>query len=373
MIAKLVWENICFRPLRTLLSILLIGVPVMLILTLVGVSQGFMDESKERTRGVGADIIVRPPGSSYASFSGAPMPEKVADVLGKQPHVVQSEGVVQALAGKMPWDIITGIDYPVFKRMSGGFIFDEGDEAHIFKTPGELVVDTKFAGQQRPTAHVGSKVKLLGRFWKVAAVVEPGKMSHAFVNKQELQELNDSPAHISQIYLKVDSPDQIQPVIDSLTHLPGLEDYVILSTKEVVELMSADAVPSIGVFVNVIIGIGVFTGLFVVSLSMYMAVLQRTREIGILKSLGATKGFVMSLILWEAGMMGVGGTIAGIALSFVSRELLKTFVPASLPQAIVYWWWPRVLGVALGSALLGALYPGMIAVRQDPIEALSYE
>jgi ABC-type lipoprotein release transport system permease subunit len=71
--------------------------------------------------------------------------------------------------------------------------------------------------------------------------------------------------------------------------------------------------------------------------------------------------------------MGIGGTIVGIALSYVSRAALHQFVPASLPQAIVFAWWPKVLGIALGSALLGAIYPGMIAVRQDPIEALAYE
>jgi putative ABC transport system permease protein len=373
MILRLVWENICFRPMRTLLSVLLIGVPVMLILTLVGVTQGFMDDSHRRTRGVGADIFVRPPGSSIASFSGAPMSEKLAAVLAKQPHVVQAEGVVQTLAGKMAWDSITGIDYATFKRMSGGFIFTKngGDEEHIFRQPGDVVVDTTFADEQH--VHRGDKVKLLNRYWNVAAVVEPGKQSHAFVDIRELQELNDARGHISQIYLKLDDPANTEAVIKALNTLPGLEGYVILSVRHIIELASVDNIPSIKIFVNVIIGIGVFTGLIVVSLSMYMAVLQRTREIGILKSLGATKAFVMNLILWEAAAMGLGGTVAGIALSFASRAALKQFVPASLPQAIVPIWWPIVFGIALGSALLGAIYPGMIAVRQDPIEALSYE
>ena len=106
---------------------------------------------------------------------------------------------------------------------------------------------------------------------------------------------------------------------------------------------------------------------------MYMAVLQRTREIGILKSLGASKGFVMGLILCEAFALGLGGTILGILFSFATKWIMGVFVPASLPQAIVPSWWPIAGLVAMGAALLGALYPGMIAVRQDPIEALAYE
>ena len=356
---------------RTLLSILLIGVPVTLILTLVGVTQGFMDDSHRRAQGVGADIFVYPPGYSFTSGSSSPLPEKVADFFLKQPHVTQAEGVVRVSAGKLPWDTVMGIDYAAFKRMSGGFIFVEGDESHIFRQPGDVVVTTKFADEQR--VHRGGKVKLLNQYWTVAAVVEPGIMSNAFVDIRELQELNDARGHISQLYLKLDDAARAATVIAALQSLPELNSYLILSTKDVIEMTSADRVPSIKVFVNVIIGIGVFTGLIVVSLSMYMAVLQRTREIGILKSLGATKSFIMSLIICEAAAMGVGGTLAGIALSFVSQAVLLKFVAASLPQAIVPEWWPIVLGIALGSALLGAIYPGMIAVRQDPIEALAYE
>ena len=72
---KLIFENLRHRPLRTALSVLLIGVPVTLILTLVGLSHGMLEESARRAQGVGADILVRPPGSSLLSFSGAPLRE----------------------------------------------------------------------------------------------------------------------------------------------------------------------------------------------------------------------------------------------------------------------------------------------------------
>jgi len=371
MILRLVWENVRFRPLRTLLSVLLIGVPVMLILTLVGVSHGFMEDSQQRSRGVGADIIVRPPGSSFSTGSNATMLDSMVSKLGEQPHVTQATGVVIAITGKLPWNSMAGIDYAAFKKMSGGFTFIEGDDAHTLRQPDDIVVDSDYANEQRPKLHVGSITKALNQEWHVCAVVETGKMSHAFVQIGRLQYLSNAPGKVSQIYLKLDDPKNTDIVVKELDTL--INGYAIYSLKEYLDLASPDKIPAVGVFVNVIIGIGVFTGLIVVSLSMYMAVLQRTREIGILKSLGATKFFVMSLILWEAVVLGVGGTIVGIVLSYVSKAVLKKFVPASLPQAIVPSWWPIVLGIALGSALLGALYPGMIAVSADPIEALAYE
>jgi putative ABC transport system permease protein len=117
----------------------------------------------------------------------------------------------------------------------------------------------------------------------------------------------------------------------------------------------------------------VLIGAAVASLSMYMAIMQRTREIGILKSLGASRFWIVKIILFEALFLGLGGSVLGIIFSFASRWLLARLVPASLPQAIVPGWWPIAAGIAMGAAVVGALYPGIIAARQDPIEALAYE
>jgi putative ABC transport system permease protein len=169
----------------------------------------------------------------------------------------------------------------------------------------------------------------------------------------------------------VDDPAHVDEVVASLKG--RYDGYPIMSIAELKSLISVDNIPMLSAFLTIVMGIGVVIGFLVVSLSMYMAVLQRTREIGILKSLGATKGFVMGLILAEAFCLGLGGTIFGIALSFAARSAIHAVMPASLPQAIVYAWWPRAGAIALGAALLGAVYPGMLAVRQDPIEALAYE
>src|SRR5207245_10579105 len=82
---KLVLENLRQRPVRTCLSVLAIGVEVTMILTLVGTSYGTLHEAARRARGVGADIIVRPPASSIISLSSSPMSEKLLRFLMKKP------------------------------------------------------------------------------------------------------------------------------------------------------------------------------------------------------------------------------------------------------------------------------------------------
>jgi putative ABC transport system permease protein len=143
--------------------------------------------------------------------------------------------------------------------------------------------------------------------------------------------------------------------------------------EEFTSQFAVQNVGGVGIFINVIIGIGLVIGFGVVCLSMYMAVLQRTREIGILKSLGATRWFILRLILAEASALAVLGTIVGIILSFGAKWVIQQFVPASIPQVIVYEWWPRTAVITLVGALLGALYPGLSAAAKDPIEALAYE
>ncbi len=347
-----------------MLSILLIAGPVTMILSLIGMSHGFVDESKKRYAGVGADILFRSPGSSLMSFSSASLPAKFVDVLEREEHVRQATGtVVQLTTG---FDSVTGIDIAAFNRMSGGFTFVEG---HSFEAPNDILLDTYEATQLH--VHAGATINVLHRDWHVAGIVRPGKLAHQFAQISVLQELIGATGKLTQIYLKLDDRSNTGEVIAHLRQ--KIDGYPVFSMEELQTLLSVDSIPMVSTFINVVIGIGIVFGFGVVSLSMYMAVLQRTREIGILKSLGATKGFVMALILAEAFLLGLGGTVVGIILSFVTKAVMEAVAPASFPQAIVTYWWPIAGAIAMGAALLGALYPGMMAVRQDPIEALAYE
>lgn len=364
---KLVWENIRFRPVRTLLSMLLIAVPVMLILTLVGLSHGFFEDSERRAQGVGADILFRPPGTSIlGSFSGAPLPGRFVEVLAQQPHVVATTGVsVQLIGGT--WDSVTGIDPQSFTHLSGPFVYLAG---HGLEKPDDMLLDQDYANQRH--VHAGDKINVLNKQWNVAGIVEPGKLAHLYVLLPVLDDLIGAPpGNVSQVYIKLDSPDNTKPVMAQLAK--KFKDYPTYAIKELASYYQVSNIPLLKGFIDAVLGMGVLFGFFVVALSMYMAVLQRTREIGIMKSLGASNGFVIGLILMEALGLGLGGTIVGIAFSFGTRWIMHILMPASLPQAIVVSWWPIAGAVAMGAAILGAVYPGTMAVRQDPIEALAYE
>jgi putative ABC transport system permease protein len=364
MIRKLVTENLRDHPLRTLLSILLIAFPVTLVLCLVGLSQGMLDESARRARGIGADVLVRPPGSSALSLTGAPLPEKLVDRLENEPHVVQAMGALNfSISG---FTYVAGVNIDDFKRMSGGFKFLEGTS---FRRPDDIIIDDFYARQNN--IHAGGTLKILNRQWHVAGVVEPGKLSHLTLPLHVLQDLTGAQGRVTQIFLKLDDPGRAPEVIDSLHRL--LPGYPVYSMAEFTSLFTVSNVPGLEAFIKVLAAVGVVIGFTVIWLSMHMAVSHRTREIGILKSLGASKWYIVRAILAEALVLGAAGAVVGIAMSFGARWLIHALVPASLTMAIVVPWWPIVAVITLGGVLLGAVYPGVTAARQDAVTALSYE
>jgi putative ABC transport system permease protein len=363
LINKLVVENLKHRPLRTLLSVVAISIQVTMVLTLVGVSTGMLDELARRARGVGADIVIRAPSSSVINF-GINMSAKIApQVVDVEPHVVAATGVLWH--GDM-LNNVTGVDLSEFDRLNGGYKFVEGG---AFQGPYDVLVDTYYAAQHK--VRVGDKLDVLNRPWTLRGIYEPGMLARLVVPLATLQDLTGDRDQVSIIYVKLDDPARTSAVISDLES--KLKEYKVRSMQEYTELYSVNSVPMLKEFTVVVIALGVLVGFLVVFLSMYTAVLERTREIGVLKALGASPGYVLNILLRETVLLAVAGSLFGIALSYATEFAVNDVVHGSLVQAIVYVWWPITAGIALVGALLGALYPGLKAARQDAIEALAYE
>ena len=361
MIYRLVFENLKHRPVRTLLSVFAIGVEVTLILTLVGVSHGVLDDMKARSRGTGADIIIRPPDSSGFTLS-LTMSEKVVNAVRARPHVTMATGTFVKYIDS--FNSITGIHLDEFNAMSGGLKLIKGN---VFEHPDDLLVDEVLAKQRH--LQPGSTIDY-AHIWRVSGIVEQGKLSRTFADISALQDLFSGNGKVSAIYVKLDNPANTNAVKEDL--LKELSTYKVDSIEDFVSLFSTNSVPYIEAFTRVVIGVAVLIGFLVVCLSMYTAVLERTREIGILKALGASPGYIVGILLRETVVLALAGTAVGIIMTYGTRSLLGIFGP-SFPQEIVPDWYPIVTGIALAGSIVGALYPGLRAARQDAIEALAYD
>lgn len=382
MVNKLIFANLAHRPLRTFLSVVAIGVEVTMILTLVGVSYGTLDASARRARGIGADVFVRPPGTSVISLTSAPLPEKVVDALGQEPGVVLATGtMVQSLGG---FATIQGVDFPAVDKMAStwrgpgtpqqqGFKFLEGTS---FQQPDDVIVDEYYAREKK--VHPGDHIKLINHEWRVAGIYEAGKLAAIMAPRDTLQRLTGNEGKISAVYLKLADPSKADAFVKSLRmKLNGNPDpetgYLIYTLEEFTSQLSLNNVSMLKDFIYVVIGIASIVGFIVVFMAMYTAVLERTREIGILKAVGAGTGYILNMLFRETILLALIGTAVGILMTYGTQWLMLHAVPASLIQETVYKWWPIAGAIAITGAIIGTIVPAIRAVKQDATEALSYE
>ena len=364
LVNKLIVANLVHRPLRTALSVLAIGVEVTMILTLVGVSYGTLDASARRARGIGADIFIRPPGSSVLSLSSAPLSDKIVPILAARPGVALATGtMVQSIGG---FDTIQGVDFPSIDKMAGGFKFLEGGP---FQADDDIIVDEFYARQGK--LHPGDQLKLINHVWRVAGVYESGKLARILARIDVLQRLTGSEGKISAVYLKLQNPSRADAEVAQLKKdLPG---YQIYTVEEFTSQLAISNVTMLKDFIYVVIGIGAIVGFIVVFMAMYTAVLERTREIGILKAVGAGPAYILSMLFRETLVLALAGTVAGILMTYGTQWIMLHAVPASLVQETVYKWWLIAAAIAIVGAVIGTIVPAVRAVKQDATEALSYE
>jgi putative ABC transport system permease protein len=174
----------------------------------------------------------------------------------------------------------------------------------------------------------------------------------------------------SLFFVKLTRPDRAGAAMEQMREL--LPNYQLRDMQEYVSMMVAGNIPGLSNFITVIIALAVAIGLLVIFVTMYSSMVERTREIGILKAMGASRAYIFRLVLRETAFLTVFGIAGGIGLSYGVRALVRMIFP-TLPILITPEWMLRAGLIALIASLCGASYPALRASRRDAIEALSYE
>jgi len=366
MMNKMIVSNLAHRPLRSAISVVAIALEVTLILLIVGFALGMLHDSRSRQAGIGADVIVLPPGSSnIVGLSDAAIPVKMADIFSKLPHVAVVSPVILKVSAAGTLQTIWGIDLKSFDALRP-FNYLKGGP---FQGPDDILVDDIYTNGKH--VKIGDPVELFNHTFHVAGIVAHGKGARLFVPLATMQELNGSPGRASGLYVKADSPASIDAVLDEIKNVPGMSTYVVQSMTTYLSTFTPDKYPMLSTFINIVIGISVTIGFIVIFQSMYTAVMERTREIGILKSLGASKLYVVNVILRETTLLAIGGIIVGIGVSLIAGAGIRQ--RTTMPVDITSSWLLRAAGIAIVGALTGAIYPAFKAAQKDPIDALAYE
>jgi len=365
---KLVIGNLLHRPLRTFISVFAIAIEVVMILCIVAVMLGQVNGARNLASGIGADMIVQPPNSSFLSgISGAPVPAKIAQVLEKLPHVEVAAPVIMSLTATGSVETIWGIDYKSFNALRP-FVFVAGTP---FQGSNDVIVDDYFARSDKGH-HIGDIITILNHDFRICGIVEHGKGGRKFLPIRTLGGLVSTPDNASLFYLKSDNPDHDEVIKKEIADTPGLSDYQVKTMAEQLSMLTPEHLPAFTIALNVVISIAAIIGFLAIFQSMYTAVMERTREIGILKSLGASKGYVVNVVLRETALI----SICGIALGMAFTQLIHMWMAYRFPTLPFFTtadWWFKGTGIAFAGGILGAIYPALKAASKDPIDALAYE
>ena len=363
---KLIIANLVHRPVRSIISVLAVAIEVIMILSIAGVFMGMLNDTKQRQNGIGADLTMRPPNTSImVGVSGAPMPIKFEEALRKLPHVAVVSPVNSKLNTLGKIEVINGIDFPSFDALKP-FVFLAGGP---FQEPTDVIVDDLFAGSQY---HVGDTITVLQHPFRISGIVEHGKGARKMVPIDTMDRIDDSEGKTSIFYIKCDDPANDNLVTQEIHATHGLENYPVETVDAWLEEMTPDKLPGFNIALDVVTFIAVVVGFLAIFQSMYTAVLERTREIGILKSMGASRLTIVDVVLRETAVMALTGVVLGVAGAFAVQLLVGRLYPMQHFE-ITTMWLAKAAGIAFVGALCGALYPAWMASRKDPIDALAYE
>ena len=365
---KLVIGNLLHRPIRTLVSVFSVAVELVMILSIVGIMVGELSHQQTQANGIGADIIMHPPNSSFLSaVGGAPVPAKIADVLARLPHVVVAAPVIADLSTAGSVETIWGIDFASYNALKP-FTFIQGGP---FSGPNDVIIDD-YAAQANGGLHVGQIIPVKGHPFRISGIFEHGKGGRKFVPIRTLGGLMGNENNASLFYLRADDKANEEAIRQEIKQTPGLSQYQVQTLDEWTSLMTPAHFPGFTAALDSVISIAVIVGFLVIFQSMYTAVMERTREIGILKSLGASRGYIVATVLREAALVTVAGVVLGVVLTEVIKAGLGYRFPTR-PFYIPPVWWLRGVLIGFAGAILGATYPAIKAANKDPIDALAYE
>ena len=366
MMGQLVFRNLFHRPVRTLIGVMAVAVEVMLVIIIVGLTSGMLQETAKRIEGIGADIMVQAPGvTQFLVMSGSPMPSKIGEKIKELRYVQYVSPALLQFNTSGGVETIWGIERDSFRDVSNGFVFLEGSD---LEGPDDMLVDDWQAKAKH--VKVGDSYTVLNHDWKVVGVVEHGKAGRIFVPIAKLQELVGARDKATLFLVKCTRPEHTSDAIDEIKDL--LPNYPVRPVKEFMTLMSSANIPALQTFIHSMIALAVSIGLLVIFLSMYTTVLERTRDIGVLKSLGASKMLIVRALLAETTLLAILGIFAGIGLSYVVRAGFLRLFP-TLSILITPGWMVRAGLIAIVGALVGASYPAWAASRKDAVEALAYD
>jgi putative ABC transport system permease protein len=363
---NLVVSNIRQRPIRTLVSVAGVALGVCLVMLFTGLARGMANDLQRRAANVRAEIIFTRPGAMQLTASTANLSTKYVESLKQIDGVAEALPVIRYVfqGGRgFGFEQIEGVEWEPFARVN---------EIHIEtgrppQAPDEVVIDETKARNNK--LRIGDNLKLFGdKPYRIVGIYSPESGARVKMTLQAMQEALESPGKATYILIKLRNPSEEVAVAKRIDEaLPGNK---IQLTRDLFTSLEK-TIPFLGVFLRLLVGLAAVVSALVVMLAMYTTITERTREIGILKALGAPRRYIVFIIESEALLISAVGLVAGFIFSFAIGYAIHQAY--GLFFEFSWSWGLTAAAIGILGGALGALYPAVRASNLDAVSALAYE
>jgi len=361
---ELVLANLKVRPFRTLISVIGVSLGVVLVVMFTGLATGMANDMAKRASNWKAEIVFTRPGAMEMTSSNASVSTAYIDRLMQVDGVESAIPVIRYVApdttSRFGITQIDGLDWEPFAAMNDMSTV----EGRSPTANNEVILDQRRMVEGKH--QVGDSVKLFGRDYTIVGVFSPPSGSRIKMSLAAMQEALEAPNKCTYILVKIMDGQDAQSVAKRIDEaLPG--NKINLTSDLIID--AQDRIPILQTFLRVLVGLGAFVSTIFVLLSMYTTITERRKEIGILKSLGAPKSFIIRSIEGEAFMIGVLGVLSGLVTAFVASTVISAFF--DLAFEFSSGWVLTAVAIAIIGSLVGALYPAWRASVIDPVEVMA--
>jgi putative ABC transport system permease protein len=365
---NLVTANIRQRPIRSLVSVAGVALGVALVMLFTGLSRGMSNDLQRRSQNVRAEIIFTRPGSMELTSSTANLStiyvERLQAIEGVAAAVPIIRYVSQGNRG-FGFEQIEGVDWPAFAAMNEMRLV----EGRAPEQMDEIVIDESKA--RNSNLAIGSVLKLFGdKPYRVTGIYAPESGARVKMSLGAMQDALESPKKCQYILVKCKEGVDEKIVAGNIEASPETRGNKIQFTRDVFTSLEK-SIPYLGTFLRVLVGLAALVSALVVMLAMYTTITERTREIGILKAMGASRGYIIGVIEKEAILISALGLVVGFAVALLGGYLIHR----AYGLVFEYGWAWAITAALIGllGGALGALYPAIRAANLDAVSALSYE
>ncbi|NPV55108.1 MAG: ABC transporter permease [Anaerolineae bacterium] len=361
-------QNLWQRSTRTLLTITVIALTVGSIMALESYMASFTYSMNQMARGANLEVMVTQ--RDVADTSTSAIDERIGDRIAAIPGVANISGIIFTaivLPNNEGFFIIQG--YAPSSQAVQRFRIVQGEplKANHQIIIGKVVAESLNKGVMDTIELSGSRFKIVGIYESGVGWEDIGGV----ITLRDAQTLVGRPRKVTMYGVKLHDPTQAQEIADQInTMYPDMQASVSGEfAQQLPDMQSSDAmIAGISLLAVMVGGLGVMN-------TMLMSVLERTREIGVLRALGWRRRSVLGMIMRESLLLAVIGGIGGILVAFVLVFVLSN---APMIGGLVTPTWEvepfiRAMLMAGVLGLLGGVYPALHATRLQPVEALRYE